>query len=66
MVLNDYVQNFIERPPDTVILTDVTWEKYRAFQKHLDEFQSRILFSEIDEGFIARFRNHLAGGRTQW
>ena len=60
MVVNDYVRNFIERPPDTVMLTDVTWEKYKAFEKHLDHFQPRILFSEIDEGFIARFRKYLA------
>lgn len=59
-VLNDYVENFINRPPDTVVLTEVTWEKYKAFQKHLNEFQSRIVFSEIDENFIARFRKHLA------
>ena len=59
-ILNDYVNDFIKRPPENVVLTDVTWEKYNAFLKHLNEFQAKISFNEVDEVFIARFRNYLA------
>ena len=59
-ILNDYIMDFIDRPPESVVLTDVTWEKYSAFLKHLNDFQAKIPFSEVDEVLIARFRNHLA------
>lgn len=60
MVLNDYVDNYIKHPPENVSLDDVTWEKYRAFKKHLDAFRPKTLFSEVDGTFIARFKNYLA------
>ena len=59
-ILNDYINDYITRPPENVVLTEVTWEKYNAFLKHLNDFQSKIPFSEVDDVFIARFRNYLA------
>ncbi|HEY4967057.1 MAG TPA: phage integrase SAM-like domain-containing protein [Puia sp.] len=59
-ILNDYVKDYITRPPENVVLTEVTWEKYTAFLKHLNDFQVKIPFSEVDDVFIARFRNYLA------
>lgn len=59
-VFNDYFKNYIRRPPETVRLDDVTWEKYNACLLHLNNFQSRISFSEIDETLIARFKNYLS------
>jgi hypothetical protein len=38
----------------------VTWEKYSACLVHLNNFQPRIPFAEIDEILIARFKNYLA------
>ena len=58
--MNDYIKDYITRPPENVVLTEVTWEKYNAFLKHLNDFQSKIPFSEVDDVFIARFRNYLA------
>lgn len=60
-ILNDYINDFIKRPPESVVLTEVTWEKYNAFLIHLNEFQAKIPFCEVDEVLIARFRNYLAG-----
>ncbi len=60
-LLNDYFENFIKRPPENVILDPVTWEKYSAFLKHLNKFQSKIYFTEVDAILIARLRNYLAG-----
>ncbi len=59
-ILNDYIKDYITRPPENVVLTEVTWEKYNAFLKHLNDFQAKIPFTEVDEVFIARFRNYLA------
>jgi integrase len=59
-IFNDYVRNYIDNPPEYVKLDAVTWEKYEAFLKHLNNFQSRILISEIDGIFVARFRNYLS------
>ncbi|MEO7044202.1 MAG: site-specific integrase [Ferruginibacter sp.] len=59
-ILNDYIRNYIDQPPPTVKLDPITWEKYEAFFKHLNNFQPRILFSEVDEMLIARFKNYLA------
>ena len=58
-VLNDYIRNFIYKPPENIILSDVTWEKYKAFQKHLDAFQPKIMFSDLDDVLVSRFRNYL-------
>jgi integrase len=60
MVLNDYFDNYIKHPPENVNLDPITWEKYNAFLKHLNAFQSIIYFSEIDASFIARVKNYLA------
>lgn len=59
-IFNDYFREYIRRPPATVNLDSVTWEKYSACLLHLNNFQARIPFAEIDETLIARFRNHLA------
>lgn len=59
-IFNDYFRNYIHRPPETVSLDDVTWEKYRACLFHLNNFQERIPFAQIDETFIARFKNYLS------
>lgn len=57
---NDYFRNYIRHPPETVSLDEVTWEKYRACLFHLNNFQERITFSQIDETLIARFKNYLS------
>jgi integrase len=59
-VFNDYVRNYIDNPPETVKLDDITWEKYEAFLGHLNNFQPKILMSEIDGTFVARFKNYLS------
>jgi hypothetical protein len=59
-IFNDYFADFIRRPPETVKLDDVTWEKYTACLQHLNAFQAKIPFSEIDETLIARFKHYLA------
>lgn len=59
-VLNDYFRNYIKHPPETITLDEVTWEKYRACLLHLNNFQERIAFSEVDETLIARFKNYLS------
>lgn len=41
-------------------MDEVTWEKYTACLQHLNAFQPRITFAEIDETLIARFKNYLA------
>jgi integrase len=58
-IFNDYFSNYIKHPPETVTLDEVTWEKYKACLLHLNNFQSRISFSQIDEILIARFKNYL-------
>ena len=65
-ILNDYFRNYINYPPDTAVLDEVTWEKYRACLFHLNNFQEKISFSQIDETLIARFKNYLSNlkGRT--
>ena len=57
---NDYFKNYIRHPPETVSLDKVTWEKYRACLFHLNNFQEKITFSQIDESLIARFKNYLS------
>jgi len=57
---NDYFKEYIRRPPVTVQLDSVTWEKYSACLLHLNNFQARICFAEIDETLLARFKNYLA------
>lgn len=57
---NDYFRNYIKHPPETVNLDEVTWEKYRACLFHLNNFQEKITFSQIDETLIARFKNYLS------
>lgn len=57
---NDYFSNYIRHPPETVSLDEVTWEKYRACLFHLNNFQEKITFSQIDETLIARFKNYLS------
>ena len=59
-IFNDYFKNFIRFPPETVKLDSVTWEKYHICLQHLNSFQAKISFSEIDETLIARFKNYLA------
>lgn len=59
-IFNDYFSNYIKHPPETANLDEVTWEKYRACLLHLNNFQKRITFSQIDETLIARFKNYLA------
>jgi integrase len=65
MVVNDYMRNYIRNPPENVKLDDITWEKYAACLKHLDKFQPKILFAEVDDILIARFRNYLADHKGQ-
>jgi site-specific recombinase XerD len=59
-ILNDYFRNYINYPPETAVLDEVTWEKYRACLFHLNNFQEKISFSQIDETMIVRFKNYLS------
>lgn len=59
-IFNDYFNNYIKHPPESVNLDDVTWEKYKACLLHLNNFQQRISFAEVDETLIARFKNYLS------
>lgn len=59
-VFNDYFKNYMRNPPPTVTITDVTWEKYDGFIKHLDRFNPAIRFEELDWEMVARIRNFIA------
>lgn len=59
-VFNDYVRNYIDNPPEHVTLDPITWEKYEAFLKHLNNFQAKILMSHIEGTFVARFKKYLS------
>jgi site-specific recombinase XerD len=59
-LVNDYFRNYIKNPPETVTLDPVTWEKYEACLMHLDNFNPKLRFSDIDETMIARIKNYLA------
>ncbi len=58
--MNDYFRNYIDHPPVNVRLDPVTWEKYEAFLMHLNNFNSKISFGEVDDTLIARIRNYLS------
>jgi integrase len=60
-ILNDYIRNYIDHPPENVNLDEITWEKYEAFLTHLNAFQAKIPFSEVDGTLVARFKNYLSG-----
>lgn len=53
----------MKNPPPTVHLTDVTWEKYSGFIKHLDNFNPKIRFDEIDLEMVARIKSYMANQR---
>ena len=55
-ILNDYFRNYIDHPPANVRLDPVTWEKYEAFLMHLNNFNSKISFGEVDDILIARIK----------
>ncbi|WP_165798387.1 phage integrase SAM-like domain-containing protein [Chitinophaga costaii] len=42
-----------------VELRDRTWEKYTSFIGHLDKFNLKLSFDEIDVEMAARIRNYL-------
>lgn len=64
-IFNDYLRQYIRKPPANVKLDDVTWEKYTSFLKHLDNFSPKLRFSEIDSEMVANIRNYLAEQRGQ-
>lgn len=58
---NDYFRNYIKNPPELVKdLKDGTWEKYTSFLGHLDKFNPRLRFDQIDVEMAARIRNYLS------
>lgn len=59
-ILNDYFRNYIDHPPENVTLDPVTWEKYEAFLMHLNNFNPKLRFGDIDETMVARIKNYLA------
>jgi site-specific recombinase XerD len=59
-LLNDYFRNYIDHPPENVQLDPVTWEKYEAFLMHLNHFNTKIRFSDIDDTMIARIKKYLS------
>ncbi|MET6999378.1 site-specific integrase [Chitinophaga defluvii] len=56
---NDYFKNYVTKPPEEVVLEPGTWEKYRSFIGHLDNFNPNLRFDEIDVEMAARIRNFL-------
>lgn len=60
MVFNTYFKNYMKTPPELVVLEDSTWEKYASFIQHLDKFNPKLRFEEIDVQMAARIRNYLA------
>jgi len=44
----------------TISVTTLSTNLYRACLLHLNNFQKRIAFSEVDETLIARFKNYLS------
>jgi site-specific recombinase XerD len=60
LIFNDYFKSYMRKPPEKVAITPITWEKYDAFIKHLDNFNPKIAFSQIDEDMVAKIRNFLA------
>jgi hypothetical protein len=65
-IVNDYFRNYIRQPPETVNLDPVTWEKYTACLMHLDNFNPKLRFNEIDATMIARIKKlFIRSERTQ-
>ncbi|PUZ28533.1 hypothetical protein DCC81_03365 [Chitinophaga parva] len=60
IVVNDYFKNYIDNPPELVQLEESTWEKYASFLQHLNKFNPKLRFEEIDVEMAARIRNYLA------
>jgi site-specific recombinase XerD len=56
-VFNIYVDQYINNPPER--LEEATLEKYRAFLKHLNDYNSNISFREISPDLVNGFKNYL-------
>jgi hypothetical protein len=58
---NDYFRHYIKNPPELVKdIKDGTWEKYTSFLGHLDKFNPRLRFDQIDVEMVARIRNYIS------
>lgn len=56
-IFNDYVTQYIAHPPER--LEEATLEKYRAFSKHLNDFNPSISFRDLDPSLVNNFKKHL-------
>jgi site-specific recombinase XerD len=56
-LFNAYFRNYINDRPEK--FEDATWEKYEACLTHLNAFNPKISFAEIDEALVKSFKRHL-------
>jgi len=56
-LFNNFVRHYINDRPEK--LEEATWEKYEGFLKHLNDFNPKISFSEVDESMIRDFKKYL-------
>jgi Phage integrase SAM-like domain len=56
-LFNAYMRNYINDRPEK--FEDATWEKYEACLTHLNAFNPKISFPEVDEALVKIFKKHL-------
>ncbi len=56
-LFNSYIRQYIDDRPEK--LEASTWEKYEGFLKHLNDFNPKISFAEVDESLVRNFKKYL-------
>ncbi len=56
-LFNNFVRQYINDRPEK--LEEATWEKFEGFLKHLNDFNPKVSFSEVDESMIRDFKKYL-------
>lgn len=56
-MFNSYIRQYIDDRPEK--LEASTWEKYEGFLKHLNDFNPKISFAEVDESLVRNFKKYL-------
>lgn len=56
-LFNSYFRSYINDRPEK--LEEATWQKYEGCLQHLNIFNPKISFAEIDEGLIKNFKKYM-------
>lgn len=56
-LLNSYFKAYIRERPEK--LEEATWQKYEACLQHLNAFNPKISFPEVDEPLVKNFKKYL-------